>query len=106
MLAAINKAEDCFTNGRYNILRVIAAYPLDAKLESRAPSKDIQSALLEDLHPLATMKHSTLLASLATSNGTPSILSLLNRNLKRVREEEDGLDKADGQPSEKSRKTF
>jgi hypothetical protein len=105
MLAAINTAEDCFTNGKYNILRVIAAYPLDAKLESRGPSDDIRSALLEDSHPLATMKHTTLLASLATSNGIPSILSSLNGNLKRAREEEDGLDKADGQPSEKSRKT-
>jgi hypothetical protein len=101
MLAAINTAEDCFTNGKFNILRVIAAYPLDAKLESRAPSEDIRSALLEDPHPLATMKHDALLASLATTDGVPSILSSLKQNLKRARE----VDTADGQPSEKLRKT-
>jgi hypothetical protein len=105
MLAAINTAEDCFTNGKYNILRVIAAYPLDAKLESRAPSEDIRSALLEDSHPLATMNHAALLASLASSDASPSILSSLKRNLKRAREEGDSLNKADGQPSEKYRKT-
>jgi hypothetical protein len=26
LLEAINKAEDCFTGARYNILRVVAAY--------------------------------------------------------------------------------
>jgi hypothetical protein len=105
MLAAINKAEDCFTNGEYNILRVVAAYPLDAKLESRAPSEEIRSALLEDSHPLATMKHATLLASLATFDRTPSILSCLNGNMKRPREEVDHLYHVDDQPSQKSRKT-
>jgi hypothetical protein len=34
MLASINKPEDSFTGADYNILRVIAAYPLDANLDS------------------------------------------------------------------------
>ena len=30
VLKLINDAEDCFTGGRYNILRVAVVYPLDA----------------------------------------------------------------------------
>lgn len=49
MLEAINHAEDCFTGARYNILRVIAAYPLDAA-DLASSSLKVQRAIREDNH--------------------------------------------------------
>jgi len=104
MLKPINEAEDCFTGARYNILRVIAAYPLDANLDSQ--SENIQGAIREDKHPLATLRHAPLLASLTRCDSTPSVLSSLSTSLKRLRgEDDDQADQADvGQPSSKTRK--
>jgi hypothetical protein len=97
MLAAINKREDAFTGGDFNILRVVAAYPLDVNLHSR--SKFDEAALLADRHPLATLKRATLLTSLATSDSTPTILTDLISRLKRSR----GQDLVIGLPSRKTK---
>lgn len=83
MFKSINKGKRCFTGARYNILRVVAAYPLDANFTSR--SADIADAMSEDKHPLATLRHASLLAALATCDSTPSILSSLTTSLKRAR---------------------
>jgi hypothetical protein len=58
MLAAINDEEDSFTGGRYNILRVVAAYPLDAGISS-SQSEKIKEAVNADKHPLAILKVET-----------------------------------------------
>lgn len=97
----INKDGGCFTGGQYNILRVIAAYPLNAKFDST--SKHIKSVLGKDQHPLATLRHVPLLASLATDSETCTILSSLQKSLKRQRTDGDVEDE-DGQPDAKSRK--
>ena len=54
MLEAINTPEECFTGARRNVLRVVAAYPLDAGIDFER-SKEIKSAMDADPHPLATM---------------------------------------------------
>jgi hypothetical protein len=87
MLAAINTPDECFTGARYNILRVVAAYPLDAGIDSER-SEEIKSAIDADSHPFATMRHAPLLSSLATCDGTPTILSALARSLKRPRSDD------------------
>lgn len=101
ILAAINQ-EDCFTGATYNILRVVATYPLQANFANER-SKKLTDALNEDKHPIASMKHSSLLASLVMSDDTPSILSSLRA--KRLREAEDPDEGAEfEQPSEKMRR--
>jgi hypothetical protein len=99
MLLTINEEEDCFTGARYNILRVIAAYPLDADVNSQA-SKTIKEAIREDNHPLATLLHAPLLSSLTRCDSTPSVLSSLR---KRIRDEIGDQHEVE-QPSSKSRK--
>ncbi|KAF8238002.1 hypothetical protein L208DRAFT_416279 [Tricholoma matsutake] len=100
MLEAINKAEDCFTGARYNVLRVVAAYPLDANFGSR--SLEVQNASLKDNHPLATLDHAQLLNSLTRCDAMPSVLSSLSMSLKRVRTKGDAQDEV--QHISKSRK--
>lgn len=105
MLAAINKPHEKFTTGRYNILRVVAAFPLNVNFKSM--STDVQSAMGEDSHPLALLPRSALASALATSPDGRSIMSMLTRTLKRTREEvDDDDDEAEvGQPSPKLRRT-
>jgi hypothetical protein len=89
MLKAINK-EGCYTGAEYNILRVVAAYPLDAKFTTA--SSKVQRALVEDKHPMATLRHAPLLASLASYNSPLTILSSLSTSLKRARGEVDKVE--------------
>ena len=101
MLAAINKSDEPFIEGQYNILRVVAAFPLNAKLDSRAT--EVEKVLREDNHALALLSRSALTSALATCPSGPSIMSMLTETLKRTRGEVD--DEADlGQPRSKSRK--
>ena len=92
MLEQINMGQDCFVGPKYNILRVIAAYPLDANIGSN--SKEISDALLADAHPIATLEHNSFITSLATySSGSPGVLSLSDMfNTKRCREESESGD--------------
>ncbi|KAM6496474.1 hypothetical protein JOM56_009180 [Amanita muscaria] len=85
MLEAINTDDESFTGSRYNVLRVVAAYPLDAWIDS-ARSEEIANALRGDQHPLATFRHASLLSSLATHDNTRTALSSLACTLKRARE--------------------
>jgi hypothetical protein len=85
MLEAINTPDECFTGARYNILRVVAAYPLDAKIDATTRSKEIRDAIEADPRPLATLRHGSLLSALATYDGTPTILSALALSMKRPR---------------------
>lgn len=87
MPAAINTPDECFTGVWYNILRVVAVYPLDAWIDSER-SKEIKSAIDADPHPLATMRHAPLLSSLATCNGTSMIPSVVACSLKRPRNDD------------------
>ena len=77
MLAAINTPDECFTGARYNILRVVAAYPFDAKIDATMRSNEIKVAVEADQHPLATLRHGSLLSALATYDGTLTIMSAL-----------------------------
>jgi hypothetical protein len=81
MLAAINEAHECFTDAWYNILHVVAAYPLDAHIDLES-SSEVHAPLQDDQYPLATLRHSQLLASLATCDSTPMMLSSLELSLK------------------------
>jgi len=94
MLNEINK-EDCFTGARYNILRVVAAYPLNASFTTL--STNVQKALDEDKHPLALLKHAPLLASLTSNDSPHTIFSSLSVSLKRARGEVDDQGKV-GEP--------
>jgi len=101
MLAAINKPGEGYTTGRYNLLRVVAAFPLSANFNSKAAA--VTNALREDNHALALLPRSALISALATCPYGPSIMSMLTKTLKRTRGEVD--DEAEvGQPSPKSRK--
>lgn len=101
MLTAINKPDERFTTGRYNILRVAAAFPLHANLNSEAT--EVQKVLWEDNHALALLPQSALTSALATCPYGPSMMSMLTKALKRTRGEVD--DEAEiGQPISKSRK--
>ena len=101
MLEAINKAEDSFTGARYNVLRVVAAYPLDVNFVG---SLEVQDALNEDNHPLASLEHAPLLFALTRSDARPSVLSSLSVSLKRIRSEGNVKDEVQ-QHISKSRKT-
>ena len=102
MLVAINGPDECFTGAWYNVLQVVAAYPLDAWIDPRR-SEEIKMALQEDQHPIAMLRHAPLLASLATCEGMPTILSSLTHSLKRAREGDDIKVEVE-QPKRKSRK--
>jgi hypothetical protein len=90
VLAAINKDER-FTAGKYNILRLVAAYPLDADFEARG--EKVAKVLEEDNHALALMRRSTLASILATENQVPSVLSSLAvaLNMARDGDNRDGM---------------
>jgi hypothetical protein len=83
MLAAINKPEDCFIGEKalYNVLRVVAGFPLGANFD--VASKKIKTAIAQDPHPLATLNHASLVASLRRFNDVPSILAWLAKSIKR-----------------------
>lgn len=101
MLAVINKPEELFTSGKYNVLRVVAAFPLGTNLDSK--SADIKLALEEDNHPLAVLTPSALSSALVTTRRGPSIISMLNNALKRTRAMVDDNGET-GQPSHKTRR--
>ncbi|KIL55863.1 hypothetical protein M378DRAFT_173230 [Amanita muscaria Koide BX008] len=85
MLELINTDDESFTGSRYNVLRVVAAYPLD----DSARSEEIASALRGDQHPLATFRYASLLSSLATHDNTRTALSSLACTFKRARENDE-----------------
>jgi hypothetical protein len=99
MLNSINKGP-CFTGEQFNILRVVAAFPLTSNMNSA--STHVQAAIKGDGHPLATLNPEVLFAALARFDGTPSIMSTLTVALKRACEDE-AADKA-SQPDAKSRR--
>jgi hypothetical protein len=72
MPSSINKKGDCFTGARYNILRVVAAYPLNANFHSR--SKSVKAALGEDLQPLG--EHETCSISQFSCSTSPDSLDV------------------------------
>jgi hypothetical protein len=81
MLNAINNPKDRFTDGNYNVLRSIGAYPQNALLTK--PGKTVQAALDDDKHPIATLKHDKLTASLSVDTGYPHALEFLDGSLTR-----------------------
>jgi hypothetical protein len=95
MLEAINPESEQFTDGRYNILRVVVAFPVDADFSS--PSTGVQKALKEDSHTLAKLKHSALVSTLADPEGE-STISMLKKALKR---RHDGDDNGDNRASKR-----
>ena len=89
MLEAINPESERFTDGRYNILRVVVAFPVDENFSSSAAG--VQKALKEDSHALAKLKHLALVSALADPDGE-SIISMLKNALKRPHDDEDDGD--------------
>ena len=81
MLADINKQER-FTNGEYNILRIVVAYPLAVDFNSQS----FQEKLPIDKHPLAQINGATLMAELTTPTGVPSARDWLTHGLREQQE--------------------
>ncbi|KAM6492769.1 hypothetical protein JOM56_012493 [Amanita muscaria] len=102
MLEAINTVGECFTGARYNMMRVVVVYPVGGFDPAR--SEEIASALREDNHPFAILRHAPFLSSLATHDDTPTILSSLVA--KRVRQDDGNGDEDENEdyPNRKSRK--
>lgn len=89
MLEGINKPSGGpFTGCTYNILRVIAAFPLCINFNSS--SIHIQNALREDDHPLASFSRTVLTSTLATIPYGTSILGDLTNKLEGNRLEKRG----------------
>ena len=96
MLKSINKGKLFTGSGpglEYNILRVVAGFPLAADLPSK--SYHIQTAISEDSHPLATLKPNLILAAIATSEFPSNILSSLSTSLDNARPQSDDDDDLD-----------
>ena len=87
MKDAIN-LEDQFTDGEYNILRVVAAFPLDVNFDST--SKKVQESMEKDVHALAKLSQTAFTAELATSPDRRSLLGDLREYLKRSRDKAEG----------------
>jgi hypothetical protein len=83
MLAAINTPDDCFVdeNALYNVLRVVAGFPLDANFD--VESEKIKTAIVRDPHPLATLNHTALVASLNRFSDVPPILAWLAKRIQK-----------------------
>jgi hypothetical protein len=103
MLAAINDG-DPFTEAQYNLLRVVAAFPLAANFNS--PSKVVRDALQEDAHPLAKLSNGALTAELATCEDGKSLVNQLEWTFTKARVElgEDSDAKPENEPKPKRRK--
>jgi hypothetical protein len=86
MLAAINE-QDSWTGADYNILRVVAAYPLAADFSSK--SKHVAAMLKADNHPLATLSNVPLVEELLARPESKSCVDGLNRLVKRARDKAD-----------------
>ena len=86
MLGAINQGNH-FVGPEYNLLRVVAAFPLDVDFMSS--SKAVQDALQEDTHPLAKLPRAVLTAELATFQDGGLFVRQLNGTLKRGRGQRD-----------------
>jgi hypothetical protein len=75
MLQKINLTDEPPTKGKYHILRVVAAFPLDVNFSTT--SKVVRRALEKDEHPLASMSHEGLISALSsTLNGSDMIRQL------------------------------
>ena len=81
MLTDINKQER-FTDGEYNILQIIMAYPLAVDFNSQS----FQEKLLIDKHALAQINGTTLMAELTTPTGVPSARDWLTHGLREQQE--------------------
>lgn len=81
MLAAINGDRAQFTTGEYNVLRLIAAYPLDSGFDSGAVS--VVESLEKDNHPLATLPHEILTSGDVNDPHITLTLSVLNKGPQR-----------------------
>jgi hypothetical protein len=96
MLDAINQG-DRFTGPKYNILRLVAAFPLDVNFKSS--SLAVKQVLSQDTHALAKLSRTALMAELAINLDTRSFLNQLNGTLKRshtqLEEGSDGKAKGD-----------
>jgi hypothetical protein len=84
LLEGINiPSGECFTGGKYNVLRIIAAFPLGVDFNST--SKKVWKTLKDDNHPLAFLPGSVLTSALATMSYAPSIFESLINTLRRKR---------------------
>jgi hypothetical protein len=86
MLQMINiPSNGRFTKGKYNILRLIAAFPLGVNLNSK--SMAIRKALEEDDHQLACLRGTVLTSALVMLPYGISIINSIKNILKRARGE-------------------
>jgi hypothetical protein len=103
MLDVINPPKDSFTGARYNLLRVIVAYPQNAQnAQLSGRSTVVKQVLDEDHHPIATMKHTSLTVSLSFDETLSPILQSLDNSLTEAKQKE-AEQKPCKNPSEKPR---
>jgi hypothetical protein len=98
MLSAINQGP-CFTGAKYNVLRVIAAFPQLAKFSTT--SKAVATTLRNNNHPIAIMREDRLVESLARE---PEITEILTTLMIRHKRAKDGDDIDDKVPASKRKK--
>ena len=101
MLGAINSESERFTAGRYNILRIVAAFPLEADIFS--PSGHVRRALKEDDHAAACLCHKALISTLTDIQGS-KIVPMLKNAIKRPRDDADDSDRTLKKVKGKARK--
>lgn len=88
MLAGINKQCASFTSGEYNILRVVAAFPLLVNFNST--SRDVGKRLSQDSHPLAQLSSAAFVFQLTKfPSRRDTISKMLTPLLEGKREKQD-----------------
>ena len=88
MRAFINGDDPCYTGADFNILRVIAAFPLLVNRDSK--SKHEKNILNSDKHPLAILPTTHLVAELGAQPESESCMAILRKTIKRARVEFEG----------------
>lgn len=81
MLGSINQEDQLFAGPQYDMLRVVARFPLDMNFNSSR--KYVQSAICEDNHPLARLQSLVFTAGLGTSEGCESYVTQVRHSLEK-----------------------
>ena len=88
MLAVINGDAPSYTGADFNMLRVIASFPLVVDFDSK--SKYVTDILNSDKHPLATLPTTHLVEVLGAQPESKSCMEILQKTIKRARVELEG----------------
>ena len=88
MLAVINGDAPCYTGADFNMLRVIASFPLVVNFSST--SERVTNILNSDKHPLAILPTAHLVEVLGAHPESESCMEILRNSIKRAHVELEG----------------